>query len=318
MSDEMNIDEKTYISSKRASSLSDYAQDYIGQLCRAGLLDARRVGGLWFVTLESIENHKTNAEQQKVAQALALSKSQTKETKEQDSFVALDGKSYISAHQAAQISGYTQDYIGQLARTAKINSRQVGNRWYVEKDSLLTHKHEKDSLLAAVQTVAVGIPEPVRREAAPTVSEPLLKYFDDTKDLIPEIVDAENKDRHRKEVSEPDISNDRAINSIQIKKDFGQQNTPTHTLVIRPQRAPAIRSQVVPWTKTLSLLGASALTIVIVVSLGFESVRSGAQYAAVATSTPENRVADFVSNLIEPVLVSIENFVAPEISYSRK
>jgi hypothetical protein len=128
MSDEMNIEGKTYISSKRASSLSDYAQDYIGQLCRAGLLDARRVGGLWFVTLESIENHKLNAEQQKVAQALALSKTQSsKEAKEQDSFVALDGKSYISAHQAAQISGYAQDYFLQLHR-AKIpqgNNRPV-------------------------------------------------------------------------------------------------------------------------------------------------------------------------------------------------
>jgi hypothetical protein len=120
------------------------------------------------------------------------------------------------------------------------------------------------------------------------------------------------------EVLSPDISNVTAINSIRINRDSGQQNTPVHTLVIRPQRAPVIRSQVVPWTKTLSLLGASALTVVIVVSLGFESVRSGAQYAAVATSTPENRVAALVSNLLEPVLVSIENFIAPEIKYSRQ
>lgn len=315
----MNIEGKTYISSKRASSLSDYAQDYIGQLCRAGLLDARRVGGLWFVTLESIENHKLNAEQQKVAQALALSKTQSsKEAKEQDSFVALDGKSYISAHQAAQISGYAQDYVGQLARTAKINSRQVGNRWYVEKESLLAHKHEKDSLLAAVQTASVGIPGSIYRGVSPAPAEPLLNYFEDAKDLLPDIPNPNLDDGEGGEVLSPDISNVTAINSIRINRDSGQQNTPVHTLVIRPQRAPVIRSQVVPWTKTLSLLGASALTVVIVVSLGFESVRSGAQYAAVATSTPENRVAALVSNLLEPVLVSIENFIAPEIKYSRQ
>ena len=34
MSDEMQIEGKPYISSKRASELSGYAQDYIGQLAR--------------------------------------------------------------------------------------------------------------------------------------------------------------------------------------------------------------------------------------------------------------------------------------------
>jgi hypothetical protein len=51
MSDEMVIEGKTYISSKRAAQVSGYAQDYIGQLARGGAIDAQRVGGLWFVNL---------------------------------------------------------------------------------------------------------------------------------------------------------------------------------------------------------------------------------------------------------------------------
>ncbi len=52
-----------------------------------------------------------------------------------------DGKQYISSSRAAKISGYANDYIGQLCRDAKINSRMVGRTWYVEIDSLICHKN---------------------------------------------------------------------------------------------------------------------------------------------------------------------------------
>lgn len=60
MKESFIIEGKKYISSKRASAISDYAPDYIGQLCRANKLDCKMIGRSWFVTEESIYLHKAN------------------------------------------------------------------------------------------------------------------------------------------------------------------------------------------------------------------------------------------------------------------
>ncbi len=52
-----------------------------------------------------------------------------------------EGKQYISSSRAAKISGYANDYIGQLCRDGKLESRMVGRSWYVEIDSLICHKN---------------------------------------------------------------------------------------------------------------------------------------------------------------------------------
>lgn len=56
--DEITLDGKTYISSKRAAAVTGYAKDYIGQLCREGRVEARLVGRSWYVYEPSLEVHK--------------------------------------------------------------------------------------------------------------------------------------------------------------------------------------------------------------------------------------------------------------------
>lgn len=58
MKDILNHEGKIYISARRASEISDYSSDYIGQLCRSQKLDCRMVGRSWFVTEESLAKHK--------------------------------------------------------------------------------------------------------------------------------------------------------------------------------------------------------------------------------------------------------------------
>src|SRR4051812_10524718 len=55
---ELTIDGKLYISSKRAAEITGYAKDYIGQLCREGHVDARMVGRSWYVLESSIWAHR--------------------------------------------------------------------------------------------------------------------------------------------------------------------------------------------------------------------------------------------------------------------
>lgn len=61
MGSELIFEGKKYISAIRASSISGYNSDYIGQLCRKNLIDCRRVGRSWFVSEESLHTHKATA-----------------------------------------------------------------------------------------------------------------------------------------------------------------------------------------------------------------------------------------------------------------
>jgi hypothetical protein len=47
--DELEIQGKKYISSKRAAELTGYAKDYVGQLARGGKIPGTRVGRAWYV-----------------------------------------------------------------------------------------------------------------------------------------------------------------------------------------------------------------------------------------------------------------------------
>lgn len=184
MAQEIDLGGTKYVSSKRAAEISGYAQDYIGQLARSGQVEARRVSGLWYVLEESLVNHKAKADQ--FVPEPPDHSSQTT----MDSSITFDGRDFISAARAAKITGYSQDYVTQLARGSKVLARQVGNRWYVDREALVSHKEEKDSLLAAVQSESVGLgkatPAPeILKEEPITVPEEPLKYITDTTELLP-------------------------------------------------------------------------------------------------------------------------------------
>lgn len=56
--DEILIEEKKYVSSKRAAEMTGYAKDYIGQLCREGRVPARLIGRSWYVLEAAIQDHR--------------------------------------------------------------------------------------------------------------------------------------------------------------------------------------------------------------------------------------------------------------------
>ncbi|GEM_PF-7017405 len=158
-----NIAEKSYVTSSRAAQLTGYSQDYIGQLCRNGNIICSRVSGEWQVVLTSVLAYKKRFNPE-----FDVSSGVSKGTiNEQDvlnrstdghrDVVSKDGKEYLSSADAAQLTGYSQDYIGQLARSSSILATKVGRKWFVEEYSLLKHKDHNDGLLAAVQSKSVGI-----------------------------------------------------------------------------------------------------------------------------------------------------------------
>ncbi len=52
----------------------------------------------------------------------------------------IDDKIYIPSGRAASLVGYTKDYVGQLARAGKVDSRLIGRSWYISEDSIRKHK----------------------------------------------------------------------------------------------------------------------------------------------------------------------------------
>lgn len=161
MTQEVDLGGVIYISSKKAAEKFGYTQDYIGQISRAGHIDAKKVSGLWYIQEDSLRVYKEKADQYKPEPPRRVAIPD-----DPDAALNFNGRDYVSAARAAQLTGYNPDYVGQLARAQKVASRQIGNRWYVDHLQLIEHKREKDAMLAAVQAGAVGLhknPERIQR-----------------------------------------------------------------------------------------------------------------------------------------------------------
>ena len=49
-------------------------------------------------------------------------------------------KKYVSSKQAAKITGYAKDYVGQLCREGRVPARLVGRTWYVLQSAIQDHR----------------------------------------------------------------------------------------------------------------------------------------------------------------------------------
>lgn len=92
--DELTIGDKIYISSKRAASITGYAKDYIGQLCREGRVEATLVGRSWYVLETSIRAHRFGSDQAETA-------SKPKDGVEDDAFPTWESPKYMPEHTPA-------------------------------------------------------------------------------------------------------------------------------------------------------------------------------------------------------------------------
>jgi hypothetical protein len=322
MSDEISIDGKEYISSKRASELSAYAQDYIGQLARSGQIDAQRIGGLWYVSMESLSTYKTKAD--------AFKPEPPKQEKQIDpeSLISFDGKDYISAARASKITSYHQDYVGQLARSGKILSRQIGNRWYVERDGILAHKKEKDALLAALQSESVGIQRssedvPPEVEPAHTYEDtgPHFTYSTENKDLLPAIgsvSEPSGGEIETAQVSSTDDYDEEHSIPIRVNREIF---VPAEPKRYNPQKR-SKRVRTPRKTMFYGTIAATALTIVIVLSFGFATLKDNSVYTVNVTRAmnglQRGTLTASAAEAFSRIGDLLESWFVPELHYLRQ
>ncbi|MCR4276475.1 MAG: helix-turn-helix domain-containing protein [Candidatus Parcubacteria bacterium] len=54
--------------------------------------------------------------------------------------ILIGEKKYVSSKQAAKVTGYAKDYVGQLCREGRVPARLVGRSWYVLESALHDHR----------------------------------------------------------------------------------------------------------------------------------------------------------------------------------
>jgi len=176
-------------------------------------VDAKKVSGTWYVSLDSIKAHKEKADAY-VPTPPHVERQKAAQGSEMDTIVAFDGREYISSKRAALLTGYAQDYITQLARTGTVRSQQIGSRWMLDKEHLLAHKKEKDTQLAKVQASSSGFDtskNTVNKEEL--VEDSLLTYHQEGSPLVPVL----------KKPEFPTVDQEIAV-KIPVHKDFEGKN----------------------------------------------------------------------------------------------
>lgn len=123
MEKEFIFEGKKYISAKRASELYGYNSDYIGQLCRGGLIDGRMLGRSWFVLEDALIAHKEAAPKKPRGRL---------------------PRNFIALKDAANLTGYTTDHISYLCRNSLVECRMVHEKWFVAQESIVSYKAEAE------------------------------------------------------------------------------------------------------------------------------------------------------------------------------
>ncbi len=165
MKDSFIFEGKKYISARRASEISDYASDYVGQLCRAGKLDCRMIGRSWFVTEESIHLHKA-----------AISREEASRSRIEN----LRGKSIKTSVQSSDDNSTVNVSNDSTSVTAKVTTSSI-EQVSIEAPSTSSVSLPKVVIPVVVQTSAFT-PAPWTVEAP--IKSPFI-YSSDDRPLLP-------------------------------------------------------------------------------------------------------------------------------------
>lgn len=79
--------------------------------------------------------------------------------------ILIEEKRYISSKQAAKLTGYAKDYVGQLCREGRVPARLVGRSWYVLESAISDHRFGSAPV------------EPVEKRVSEEPSAPLSAHF---------------------------------------------------------------------------------------------------------------------------------------------
>ncbi len=180
-----------YITSSRAAQLSGYSQDYVGQLCRGESIECKRVSGEWQISLDTLLAYKQRFNPETVINKVSTSDTSLNLNDDHQDSIHDGDATYVSSSVAAKKTGYSQDYIGQLARSGAVSAKKLGRKWFIDQEALEDHKKHNDGLLAAVQANSAGVNRESiynlgRQSDKSTIHTiPIVRYKRDDGSLVP-------------------------------------------------------------------------------------------------------------------------------------
>lgn len=285
--DEVIVDGVAYVSVRDAAAVTGYTRDYVGQLARAGKIDAVRTGRTWLVRLGSLTSYKDQADTYVPVPPAAPEKESI------ETIVGLDGKEYISAKRASELSHYSHDYITQMAREGKILAQQIAGKWYVERVGLLRHKAKSDAELAAMHARSSGFARPEIDK--PPVEVPKesarFNYTADDRALFPNLAKKEPQ----------------TVSLLQDVDVVARRQKSVSAPVLSPGAGP-VRAVQVRNTMQLALVGAMVLVLILAGGYLLGGRVSQAATAIVAADSPLFDAVDQIELLLGAG-VSAENSI---------
>jgi hypothetical protein len=72
--------------------------------------------------------------------------------------ILIEGKKYVSSKQAAKMTGYAKDYVGQLCREGRVPARLVGRGWYVLESAIQDHRFGNQVELKGKESIEETVP----------------------------------------------------------------------------------------------------------------------------------------------------------------
>ena len=193
--DELTLDGKVYLSSKRAAAVTGYAKDYVGQLCREGRVEARLVGRSWYVYEPSIMKHRFNEEggqgdhEEVEEQVETLEKEETIEEipSEKTNVQAVFGDTTYSSEPAASLPvERSREDVSEIEDAWKEwfaeDKEAVVQEETVETPVLMKEEHETEEVVHEEEAVPLHI---VRKVPIPAYERPVYKATEPTRSYKP-------------------------------------------------------------------------------------------------------------------------------------
>ncbi len=123
---------ETEVTIERASQLTGFTRHHLDRLVKAGVLHTKDKNGTMVVDVSSLEAYSEKRVQKKAQKKEVVN--------DQEESIITDGAKYVSINRAARLSGYTQEYVQGLGRDEVIQTKYLGERLYVDIESLFAHR----------------------------------------------------------------------------------------------------------------------------------------------------------------------------------
>jgi len=154
MSETQNDNLNNIIDLSTASEETGYHQNYLGFLCRQGILKGFKTGRNWLVAREDldkfVQTHQNGISEiadetgEKIpvhvaaaAQSGLIPKSEKANgTNSTEDNIGTGTINIISLSEASKVTGYHQDYLAFLCRSGKLQASKIGRNWITTKPAL--------------------------------------------------------------------------------------------------------------------------------------------------------------------------------------